>query len=219
MVRGDVAADRMDETDATPWVPRDAGLGDLRRAALECRGCELWRDATGTVFGEGPSDATLMLVGEQPGDREDREGSPFVGPAGRILDRVLETVGLRREEVYVTNAVKHFRHEERGKKRIHRKPTLAHLRACEPWLREEIAVVRPAVMGLLGATAARAILGHDVRIGDRRGVPEPTAFGPLAVVTAHPSSVVRERDEERRDEAFAALVADLRVAMATVEDA
>jgi uracil-DNA glycosylase family protein len=205
--------------DASPWVPRGAALGDLRRDACACRGCDLWRDATQTVFGEGPPDASLMLIGEQPGDREDREGSPFVGPAGRMLDLALEAVGLRRDEIYVTNAVKHFRHEERGKKRIHRKPTLAHLRACEPWVREEISAVRPAVLGLLGATAARAILGRDVRIGEHRGAVEPTAFGPPAVITAHPSSIVRERDAERREEAFAALVADLQVAAITAQRA
>lgn len=155
-----------------------------------------------------------MLIGEQPGDREDRTGEPFVGPAGRILDQALGAVGLSRGDVYLTNAVKHFRHEDRGKRRIHRKPSLAHLRACAPWIREEIAAVRPKVLCLLGATAGRAILGEDVRIGERRGTPEPTRFGPMAVVTAHPSSIARERDEDRRLEAFEAFMADLKVALA-----
>lgn len=155
-----------------------------------------------------------MLIGEQPGDREDRTGEPFVGPAGRILDQALGAVGLSRGDVYLTNAVKHFRHEDRGKRRIHRKPSLAHLRACAPWIREEIAAVRPKVLCLLGATAGRAILGEDVRIGERRGMPEPTRFGPMAVVTAHPSSIARERDEDRRLEAFEAFMADLKVALA-----
>jgi uracil-DNA glycosylase len=155
-----------------------------------------------------------MLIGEQPGDHEDRTGEPFVGPAGRVLDQALQAVGLSRDEVYLTNAVKHFRHEDRGKKRIHRKPNLAHLRACAPWIREEIAIVRPQVLCLLGATAGRAILGEEVRVGERRGKPVPTRFGPMAVLTAHPSSIVREREEDRRLEAFESLVGDLRMALA-----
>jgi uracil-DNA glycosylase len=200
--------------DASPWIPADAGLGELRQASQDCRGCDLWREATQTVFGRGPVGAPLMFVGEQPGDREDRDGEPFVGPAGRILDRGLAMVGMDRDEVYITNAVKHFRHEERGKKRIHRKPNLAHLRACAPWIREEIERVGPGVLCLLGATAGRAILGVEVRVHDRRGVPEPSRFGPVAVLTVHPSSIVRERDERRRDTAFEEFVADLRVAIA-----
>jgi uracil-DNA glycosylase len=203
--------------DARPWVPANADVDELRAAARACRGCELWHEATQTVFGEGSETAALMLIGEQPGDREDRTGEPFVGPAGRILEQALRTVGLTRDEVYLTNAVKHFRHEDRGKKRIHRKPNLAHLRACGPWIREEIALVRPQVLCLLGATAGRAILGEEVRVGERRGKPEPTRFGPIAVLTAHPSSIVRERDEDRRLEAFDALVGDLRVALAEAD--
>jgi uracil-DNA glycosylase len=200
--------------DASPWIPADAGLAELRQASQDCRGCDLCREAKQTVFGRGPVGAPLMFVGEQPGDREDRDGEPFVGPAGRILDRGLAMVGMGRDEVYITNAVKHFRHEERGKKRIHRKPNLAHLRACAPWIREEIERVGPGVLCVLGATAGRAILGVEVRIHDRRGVPEPSRFGPVAVLTVHPSSIVRERDERRRDTAFEEFVADLRVAIA-----
>ena len=198
--------------DASPWVPEGADLQQLRAAAHACRGCELWQDTTQVVFGQGADTARLMLVGEQPGDREDRSGEPFVGPAGRILDQALETLGVQRDDVYLTNAVKHFRHEDRGKKRIHRKPNLAHLRACAPWIREEIAVVRPHALCLMGATAGRAILGEDVRVGERRGTPTPTSFGPTAVLTVHPSSIVRERDEGRRAEAFDSFVADLRIA-------
>jgi uracil-DNA glycosylase family protein len=173
----------------------------------------LWRDATQTVFGNGAVPSRLMFVGEQPGDREDRVGEPFVGPAGEVFDQALKVVGLGRDDVYVTNAVKHFRHEDRGKKRIHRKPNLAHLRACAPWIREEIAAVQPAALCLLGATAGRAILGEEVRVGERRGRPQSTSFGLKAVLTAHPSSIVRERVADRRAEAFAALVADIRVAL------
>ena len=198
--------------DASRWVPRTDDLADLSIAASTCRGCELWRDATATVFGEGPASARVMLVGEQPGDREDREGRPFVGPAGRILVRGLDAAGLSRDDVYVTNAVKHFRHEQRGKKRIHRKPTLAHVRACEPWIREEIRIVEPAVLGLMGSTAARAVLGEAVRITEDRGRVFPTPFGRPAVITVHPSAILRIRDGEDRDAALASFVDDLRLA-------
>ncbi|MEL7977187.1 UdgX family uracil-DNA binding protein [Isoptericola sp. F-RaC21] len=213
-----------DRPGAGRWVPDGAERGDvdaLAQAAHACRGCELWRDATQVVFSAGPPDADLALVGEQPGDREDREGEPFVGPAGRVLADALDAAGVDAEAVYLTNAVKHFRHverPERGKRRLHKTPDVAHVRACLPWLEAELAAVRPRVVVALGSTAARAVLGAPTRIGEVRGqvldVPED---GPLAavpavasvVVTTHPSSLLRLRDRSGWDDAFAALVADL----------
>lgn len=198
-------------SDASPWVPTRGGLPALRRAVHDCRGCELHRDAT-AVSSTGPRTAALVLVGEQPGDREDREGEPFVGPAGGVLDEALAAAGLPREEVYLTNAVKHFRHEDRGARRIHRRPTTAHVRACHPWLERELELVRPRVVVCHGATAARAVLGRDVRIGAERGRAMPLEGGGDALVTAHPSSLLRMRGRGGYEEAFAALVADLRTA-------
>jgi len=154
---------------AQRWVPTSGGVPALRAAAPGCRGCELWAPATQVVFSEGPARARLMLVGEQPGDVEDREGEPFVGPAGRVLDQALGAAGLDRDDVYLTNAVKHFRFVERGPRRIHKTPAVVHLRACLPWLEAELAAVRPRVVVALGATAARALLGHDVTVGEVRG--------------------------------------------------
>ena len=211
----------MDEPtdDASAWVPVGAGLTGLRRAAQECRGCELWREASRAVFGEGPRDARLMLVGEQPGDREDTEGRPFVGPAGHLLDRALTEVGLERAEVYVTNAVKHFRWEQRGKKRIHRKPDLAHVRACDPWLREELRVVAPRVVLLLGATAGQAVLGSGFRVTRDRGRFLDAPIDALVTATVHPSSILRIRGSQERSDAFEGFVADLRsAATAASED-
>jgi DNA polymerase len=196
---------------AQEWVPHRGGIERLREAAQECRGCELWRDATQTVFGDGPAAVRMMLVGEQPGDREDLAGEPFVGPAGGILDRALEAAGIDRGDVYLTNAVKHLRFEERGKRRIHRKPDVAHIEACHPWLEAELERVDPAVVVCLGATAARAVLGRAVRIGEERGTPLE-AGGRQAVVTVHPSSILRLREREERDAALEGLVADLGVA-------
>lgn len=197
---------------AERWVPQDADLDGLRRAAEECRGCELWRDATQVVFSRGGPGARLMLVGEQPGDREDLEGEPFVGPAGRVLDDAMEEAGVDDERVYRTNAVKHFRFERRGKRRIHEKPAVGHVVACHPWLEQEIAVVRPAVIVALGATAARAVLGRTVRIGEVRGMVLESSdpSGTPTVVTAHPSSVLRLRDDADRRAATDHLVDDLR---------
>ena len=199
--------------DASPWVPTRAGLTGLRRASQRCRGCELWERGTQTVFGEGPSTAHVMLVGEQPGDREDIEGRPFVGPAGRLLERALDDAGIARDDVYVTNAVKHFRCEEqRGKKRIHRKPSLAHIRACAPWLSEELRVVAPEVVVAMGATAARAIAGKEVRVTEHRGQPLETPLDAVVVPTVHPSSILRLSDGADRASAFSSFVADLKVA-------
>jgi uracil-DNA glycosylase family protein len=200
-------------------VPPDAGVEALRDAAPGCRGCELWAPATQVVFSAGAAGAPLMLVGEQPGDQEDRAGEPFVGPAGRVLDQALEQAGVDRRGVYVTNAVKHFRFEapERGSRRLHKKPAIAHIDACRPWLTAEVAAVRPRVLVCLGATAARAVLGVDVRVETVRGrlLDEPPAFvadgaaPPRVLVTAHPSAVLRLRGKDGWDEAFGRLVADL----------
>jgi len=195
---------------AQRWVPADGDVDRLRGAAPGCRGCELWADATQVVFSTGPADASLMLVGEQPGDHEDREGEPFVGPAGRLLDEALAAAGLSGPEVYLTNAVKHFRFEERGKRRLHKKPAVAHITACRPWLDAELAAVSPRVVVALGATAARAVLGHEVRITEVRG--QVVARGPAVLVTTHPSAVVRLRGRDGFEEAFTALVEDLRAA-------
>ncbi|TYL54100.1 UdgX family uracil-DNA binding protein [Agromyces mariniharenae] len=204
---------------AEQWVPEDANVDELRRAAPDCRGCELWRDATQVVFSRGRQGAALMLVGEQPGDREDLEGEPFVGPAGRLLADAVDAAGIARERVYVTNAVKHFRFERRGKRRIHEKPSVAHIVACRPWLEAEFEAVQPAVVVALGATAARSVLGRTVRIGEIRGrvMPPDAAGGAPALpapvlVTTHPSALLRIDDAADRAAAFEALVDDLRTA-------
>jgi DNA polymerase len=184
-------------------------LDSLRREAAHCTRCELYEAATQTVFGEGGADAWLVLVGEQPGDQEDRQGEPFVGPAGRVLDTALERAGIDRSEVYVTNAVKHFRFERDGKRRLHKTPTVGHVRACRPWLDGELAAVRPAVLATLGATAAKALLGSGFRITAERGRTLDHDGRPT-VATAHPSAILRT-PPEARDEAVAAFVADLGV--------
>ncbi|NUW45728.1 UdgX family uracil-DNA binding protein [Nonomuraea rhodomycinica] len=202
---------------AAPFLPDRLDLDSLREAATRCEGCDLYRDATQTVFGEGPASARFMLVGEQPGDQEDRKGAPFVGPAGRILDRALEEAGIDRDDVYVTNAVKHFSFVLRGKRRIHQKPTAAEVDACRPWLTAELALVEPEVVVVLGATAARSLLGPAFRVTRQRGQPVPLGdgAGALAVATIHPSAVLRAPD---RDAAYAGLLADLLVAAGTVND-
>jgi DNA polymerase len=203
-----------------PATMRDAAargaatLEDLRRAATGCRACDLYRNATQTVFGAGGEGAPLMLVGEQPGDREDVAGEPFVGPAGRLLDEALAAAGIDRATVYVTNVVKHFkwRRAPSGKRRIHQKPDRAEVTACRPWLEGEIERVRPRLVVLMGATAAQAILGSAFRVTKQHGTVIPTALGPPALATIHPSAVLRGRTSAEREEALAGLVADLRVA-------
>ncbi len=208
-----------DRPGAQEWVPEGADVDALAEAAHGCRGCELWAPATQVVFSSGPDDAGVVLVGEQPGDREDREGEPFVGPAGRVLADALEAAGIDPDRVYVTNAVKHFRFTERGKRRLHKSPDVAHVRACVPWLEAELAAVRPRVVVAMGSTAARAVLGRAVRIGEVRGqVLDPPGDAGAAreagavVVTTHPSALLRLRDRSGWDEAFGSLVADLRTA-------
>ncbi|AXB43764.1 UdgX family uracil-DNA binding protein [Amycolatopsis albispora] len=207
---------------AAEFVPATKDLARLREAAAGCRGCDLYQDATQTVFGEGGREAKTMLIGEQPGDQEDRRGEPFVGPAGRLLDRALKESGIDREGVYLTNAVKHFkfRRDERGSRRIHKKPGRTEIVACRPWLLAELASVRPELVILLGATAAQAVYGPDFRITERRGevleLPGedlPGEHEARAVATVHPSSILRSRE---RDEAYAAFVADLKSAVAVL---
>lgn len=199
-------------------MPARRTVSALRAAATDCRACPLWRDATQTVFGDGSPSASIMLVGEQPGDREDLVGRPFVGPAGRVLAEALEAAGIGGDEVYVTNAVKHFKFQQRGKRRIHKKPGTGEIEACRPWLEAEIAAVKPRIIVALGATAARSLLGPSVRIGRDRGTFRGAAAGAEITVTAHPSSVLRERDHDARAAAMEALVADLRAAAARLRE-
>ncbi|TYB52769.1 UdgX family uracil-DNA binding protein [Nonomuraea sp. PA05] len=193
---------------AAEFLPDRLDLDSLRTAAACCEGCDLYRNATRTVFGEGPRQARFMLVGEQPGDQEDRQGHPFVGPAGRILDKGLQEAGIQRDDVYLTNAVKHFSFTPRGKRRIHQKPTASEIDACRPWLDAELAAVRPEVVVVLGATAARSLLGRSFKVTRHRGEAVPLGDA-LAVATIHPSAVLRAPD---RDAAYAGFLADLQAA-------
>jgi len=204
-------------TSAASWLPDRPTVRRLREVAPGCRGCELWEDATQVVFSAGPADASLVLVGEQPGDQEDRRGEPFVGPAGRVLDQALEAAGISRDAVYLTNAVKHFRHTTRGKRRLHQKPELRHLVSCRPWLEAELATVAPAVVVALGATAGRAVLERPVKVGAERGrlLVEPPA--PRTVLTTHPSALLRIRDRDERAAGVDSLAADLALAAASVD--
>jgi uracil-DNA glycosylase len=199
---------------AAPWIPEHADIDELKRAAVDCKGCELWKHATQVVFSAGNPRAPLALVGEQPGDVEDRKGIPFVGPAGRLLQDALDEAGVPKEDVYVTNAVKHFRFTERGKRRIHATPQVTHIRACLPWLEAEVKLVDPALIICLGATAARALLGSSFRVTKQRGqvleLATPVGVRPV-LATVHPSAVLRATGDDR-DEAFAGLVTDLRTA-------
>jgi DNA polymerase len=193
----------------SPPIPARPSLRSLREAAQGCRACELWEGTTQAVLGEGARKARLMLIGEQPGDREDVEGHPFVGPAGGVLDRGLDRAGIARAEVFVTNVVKHFRYKARGKRRIHQRPDRIHVSACRPWLDAELALIGPEAVVCLGATAAQALLGSSVRVGRDRGRPMESDLAPLVTLTTHPSAILRERDDAARREAMDEFVADL----------
>jgi DNA polymerase len=202
---------------AAAFIPPGGTLEELREASMGCRGCDLWENATQTVFGEGPAPAPLMLVGEQPGDREDQEGSPFVGPAGRLLDEALESAGLSRDHVYVSNVVKHFKWTPKGKRRIHQKPNAQEINACVPWLREELARVQPRVLVCLGATAAQALLGRSFKVTQHRGEAVESDLAPCVMATVHPSSILRARDDETRRLEMKAFIRDLETAAAQIE--
>jgi uracil-DNA glycosylase family protein len=191
---------------AAAYLPDRLSLSALREAAAVCHGCELWRAATQTVFGEGRRESELMLVGEQPGDQEDLQGRPFVGPAGRMLDRALEEAGIDRKRVYLTNVVKHFKWQPRGKRRLHQKPNGAEMTACRPWLDAELDVVKPRVLVCLGATAAQALLGRDFRVTKRRGELVDSPLAELVTATIHPSAILRSDDREQE---YAGFLADL----------
>jgi uracil-DNA glycosylase len=200
----------LDET-AAPLLPESATLPKLREAAAGCKACDLWKTGTQTVFGEGARKAEILFVGEQPGNDEDLAGRPFVGPAGRVLDEGLAEAGIDRTLAYVTNVVKHFKWEPRGKRRIHAKPNWAEIAACRPWLDAELEVVKPKVLVCLGATAAQALLGRQFRVTKQRGIPVESELAPHVIATLHPSSILRQETEEDRRAAMAEFVADLRV--------
>jgi DNA polymerase len=201
---------------AAAFVPERPTLTKLREAAAGCTACPLWQTGTQTVFGEGKAKAPLLLVGEQPGDQEDLAGRPFVGPAGRLLDRALAEAGIDRGAAYLTNVVKHFKWQPRGKRRIHQKPSWGEIAACRPWLDAELAVVKPQVLVCLGSTAAQALLGRQFRVTQMRGQVVESELAPKVIATVHPSSILRS---DNRDEEFAYLVQDLRVVAALLESA
>ncbi|TMG14923.1 MAG: UdgX family uracil-DNA binding protein [Chloroflexi bacterium] len=192
--------------------PTARSVQQLREAAASCQACDLWVEATQTVFGEGSEHSRMMLVGEQPGDQEDLQGKPFVGPAGRLLERALDEAGIDRRRVYITNAVKHFRFTRRGKRRLHEKPNAGQIRACRPWLDGEIEAVRPRIIVLLGATAAQAVMGPAFRVSKQRGEVLNSPAGVPVVATVHPSSILRAADDESREAAMSSFIGDLRVA-------
>jgi uracil-DNA glycosylase family protein len=194
---------------AAEFLPEKLNLKALEEASQGCRGCELYKDATQTVFGQGRASARLMLVGEQPGDKEDLEGEPFVGPAGRLLDKALEQAGIDRAEAYVTNAVKHFKWKPRGNRRLHQTPRAGEIEACKPWLQAEVQAVEPEALLAMGATAARSLFGPKVKVTKDRGRPLESSLAPVAAVTIHPSAILRLRDHDEREAELAGLVADL----------
>lgn len=204
---------------AAEHLPPKLNLTALRAAVDDCRGCPLWKPATQAVFGEGRRGARVMLVGEQPGDREDREGRPFVGPAGKVLDRALEEAGIERSDVYITNVVKHFKFTERGTRRIHQKPNAKEIDACEPWFDAELTVIRPELLVCLGATAAKAVIGPSFSVTKQRGeIVELHDVAPLVAATVHPSSILRAPDDEARRRARQDFTADLASAAGALEE-
>ena len=199
------------EKTAASWIPDNPTMPKLRAAAADCQGCDLWKRGTQTVFGEGGPKVRVMLVGEQPGDQEDIQGRPFVGPAGKILDKALEEARIDRKEVYVTNAVKHFKWEPRGKRRIHKKPNSMEITACKPWIEAEIDVLKPDVIVCLGATAAQALLGRQFKVTAQRGTWIPSPLAPFVMATVHPSSLLRAPDDETRHRETKRFIEDLRL--------
>src|SRR5262252_2719135 len=203
---------------AASLIPPEPTIPGLRDAAAHCRACDLWKRGTQTVFGEGGGpQPRVMLVGEQPGDQEDIQGHPFVGPAGKLLDKALAEAGIDRQQVYVTNAVKHFKWEPRGKRRIHKKPNSMEITACKPWIEAEIEVLHPAVIVCLGATAAQALLGRQFKVSTQRGVWVPSTLAPFVMATVHPSSLLRAPDEETRRLETRRFVADLKLVHKALE--
>jgi len=193
-----------------PPIKPNASLKQLQLASKDCRACDLWKHATQTVFGEGSARAKIMLIGEQPGNQEDLEGKPFVGPAGKLLDEALLAAGIDRKQVYVTNAVKHFIWEPREKRRIHKKPSAKEIAACRPWLEAEIAALKPKIIVFLGATAAQSLLGRDFRVTQHRGEFLDLPLVPIVMATVHPSSILRALDQKSRHEQFQSFIADLK---------
>ena len=211
--RGEVIARSGDDIWMRAPAPATNNLRETTAAAKRCTACPLYKNATQTVFGEGPKTARMMLVGEQPGDAEDVKGRPFVGPAGKLLDRALEEAGIERDDVYVTNAVKHFKWEPRGKRRIHKKPSSRDIAACRPWLEAELRIVKPDVLVCLGSTAAQTVFGPQFRVTKQRGEVMASDFAQRTVATVHPSSLLRAPDEESRQREYIKFVDDLRVAL------
>jgi uracil-DNA glycosylase family protein len=208
--RGTVVARGKSRDSAEDLIPEKPGLSSLKEAAADCRACDLWERGTQTVFGEGGRRAKVMFIGEQPGNEEDLQGKPFVGPAGRLLDEALEQAGIDRRKAYVTNVVKHFKWEARGKRRIHKKPNSSEIEACRPWIEAEIAAVKPRAIVCLGATAAQSLLGKDFRVTRQRGEFIESPLAPLVMATVHPSSILRAPDEETRRTEMRRFVDDLK---------
>lgn len=212
-----MAANKSEQYAHPAKPPDSSSLSTVRAAAKDCTACHLYKNATQTVFGEGPKKASIMLVGEQPGDSEDVAGRPFVGPAGKIMDRALEEAGIDRKQVYVTNTVKHFKWEPRGKRRIHQKPNSREVAACRPWLEAELRVVKPKLVVALGSTAGQTIFGPSFRVTRERGKLLSSKLAPKVVATVHPSSLLRQPDEESRHREYKHFVSDLRVAVKAAE--
>jgi uracil-DNA glycosylase family protein len=206
-----MATEMIENTSARDFLPKKLTLESLHQAAKNCKGCDLYRNANQTVFGEGPIRAIVMLIGEQPGDIEDQKGKPFVGPAGRILDRALEEARISRDQVYVTNAVKHFKWIWRGKRRLHQKPSVRQVAACRPWLEVEIEVVQPELLVCMGGTAAQSVVGKPVPIMKERGKFIDSALGKLAFVTIHPSAILRQRDQDEREQEFRRFATEMKL--------
>lgn len=206
-----MAIERARNISAADFLPRSRSLEALREAAKLCKGCDLYLNATQTVFGDGPGHASVMLVGEQPGDIEDQKGEPFVGPAGRMLDRALEDARISRDEVYVTNAVKHFKWIWRGKRRLHQKPSVRQVVACRPWLEVEIEAVQPQILVCMGATAAQSVVGKPLAIMKERGRFIDSVLGKLTFVTIHPSAILRQRDNDEREQEYRRFAAEMKL--------